>query len=358
MNDVKLINEVIVEDVEPWENPVSGGELLDEVHGVIGRHVVMEQAAVVAGTLWIVLTYCYDAFRILPLLSVTSPEKRCGKTTLLEVLAGLTDKPLLASNIMPSAIFRTIEKHRPCLLIDEADTFLKDNEELRGIVNSGHTRQSAFVIHTNPNTMDVERFSTWGAKAVSLIGSLPGTLSDRSVSIRMKRKTTLEKVKKVSLDFNNKRLNLRRKLKRWAVDNAERLKQVTPVIPETGNNRAEDNWTPLLSIAELAGGVWPGRTRKAMLDIEKVSDTETTRQILLRDIKTIFDGLDKISSKELIENLVEIEDHPWSDWSRGKPLTPNGLARLLKPFGIVSKTIRTGNSTSKGYTSEQFADVL
>jgi len=352
------LNEAIVEDVEPWETSVSGGELLNEVHNVISQHVVMEQAAVVAGTLWIVLTYCYDAFRILPILAVTSPDKRCGKTTLLEVLAGLTNRALLASNITPSAIFRTIEKHRPCLLIDEADTFLKDNEELRGVVNSGHTRQSAFVIRTNSNTMEVERFSTWGPKAISLIGSLPDTLNDRSISIRMKRKIVSEKVKKVSLNFVAEHLNLRRKLKRWSADNAEFLKGITPAIPETGNDRAEDNWLPLLSIAELAGGEWPERARKAMLTIEELSDTDTVRQILLRDIKTIFDGLDKISSKELVERLVEIEDHPWSDWSRGKPISQNGLARLLKPFGIASNTIRFETERVKGYRADQFKETF
>jgi putative DNA primase/helicase len=32
------------------------------------------------------------------------------------------------------------------LLIDEADSFMKDNEELRGILNSGHTKAAAHVI--------------------------------------------------------------------------------------------------------------------------------------------------------------------------------------------------------------------
>ena len=352
----KNLKEAIVEDVEPWKTSVSGCELFNEVYNVISQHVVMEQAAVEAGTLWVVLTYCYDAFRILPLLSVTSPDKRCGKTTLLEVLAGLTNKPLLASNTTPSAVFRTIEAHQPCLLIDEADTFIKDNEELKGVMNSGHTRKSAFVIRTNLNTMEVEKFSTWGAKAISLIGSLPDTLADRAISIRMQRKTPLETVEKVGLDFESQCLALRRRLKRWAIDKALALKSAKPTIPRTGNDRAEDNWTPLLSIADVAGGEWPERTRKAMLAMEKMSDTDTIRQILLEDIKTIME--EKVSSKELVEKLTELEDHPWSDWRRGKPITQNGLARLLKPFGVISNTIRIGDSTAKGYTLEQFVEVF
>ena len=45
------------------------------------------------------------------------------------------------------AIFRVVELQRPTLLIDEADTFLPENEELRGILNSGH-RQGGSVIRT------------------------------------------------------------------------------------------------------------------------------------------------------------------------------------------------------------------
>lgn len=37
---------------------------------------------------------------------------------------------------------------KPTMLIDEADTFLCDNDELRGVLNTGHTRATAYVIRT------------------------------------------------------------------------------------------------------------------------------------------------------------------------------------------------------------------
>jgi len=348
----------MLEDTEPWEEPVNGGEILDTIYSVIQKHVVLEPPAIVAVALWIIETYCYDSFDILPILGITSPEKRCGKSTSLELLGGLVDKPLLASNISTSSVYRIIEKNRPCLLIDEADTFLKDNEELRGIINSGHTRKAAFVIRCNPNTFEPERFSTWAPKAISLIGKLPDTLSDRSIPIKMKRKLTSEKVKRMTQAFDKEYRNLRRRIKRWEIDNAEALKNLTPVIPETGNDRAADNWLPLLNIAGLAGGDWPDRAREAMLAIESVSNEETTKQILLRDIKEIFDGRDKISSAELVEKLISIEEHPWGDWKRGKPITQNSLAKLLKPFEIFPKEIRLGDKVPRGYEIGQFTDAF
>jgi len=86
------------------------------------------------------------------------------------------------SNISSAALYRVIEKG-PTLLVDEADFFLPDNEELRGVLNSGHTRATAFVLRVNRETGEVERFSTWAPKALALIGKLPATLSDRSVIV-------------------------------------------------------------------------------------------------------------------------------------------------------------------------------
>jgi len=354
----QLEEQSIVENIEPWETPVNGYELLNNLYTLFKTHVVLDHHAVVACVLWIALTYCHNSFGILPILAITSPEKRCGKTTLLEIIGGLVNKQLLASSITPSAIFRTIEKYSPCLLIDEADTFIKDNDELRGILNSGHTKKSAFVIRTNLVTLEPERFSTWGPKAVSLIGALPDTLSDRSIAIRMERKTVSERVKRVSLDFDDDHLTVRRMCKRWAIDNAEGLKNASPRIPDTGNDRATDNWLPLISIADIAGKEWSDKARKAMLAIETVSDDETITQTLLRDVREILGTSEKISSAELVDKLIAVEDHPWGDWRRGKPITQNGLARLLKPFGILSRTIRIGDNTAKGYVSKQFADTF
>jgi hypothetical protein len=52
----------------------------------------------------------------------------------------------MAANISSPAFFRVIEEARPTLVIDEADTWLQGNDELRGILNSGYTRKTAFVV--------------------------------------------------------------------------------------------------------------------------------------------------------------------------------------------------------------------
>jgi len=105
-------------------------------------------------------------------------------------------RPELASNITGSALFRYVEQVRPTLLIDEADSFVKDNEELRGVLNSGHTKTAAYVIRNVEVNGEHKprRFSTWAPKAIATIRGLADTLEDRAIMVRLQRKPPGAKV--------------------------------------------------------------------------------------------------------------------------------------------------------------------
>lgn len=129
---------------EPWPDPVDAAALLNDISVAILRHVVMSKAAADAIATWVLHTYTLDAALTAPRLRIKSPEKRCGKTTLLSTISYLVMRPLLASNISPAALFRVIEATKSTMLIDEADTFAANSDDLRCIVNSGHTRSAAY----------------------------------------------------------------------------------------------------------------------------------------------------------------------------------------------------------------------
>ena len=76
-----------IESPEPWPEPVNGAELLDELAATYRRYVVLPEHADIALALWTVHAYSYDYGRCTPILALTSPQKRCGKTTLLSVSA-------------------------------------------------------------------------------------------------------------------------------------------------------------------------------------------------------------------------------------------------------------------------------
>src|SRR5262249_26279091 len=146
----------------------------------------------------------------------------------------------------------------------EADSFLPDNEELRGVLNSGHRRATAVTVRCVGDDLEPKTFSTWCAKAIALIGKLPGTLADRSIKVALRRKGRAERVERLRhTRLGNETAELQRKAARWATDNVNALRSADPSIPETLNDRAGDCWRPLLAIADRAGGEWPELARSA-----------------------------------------------------------------------------------------------
>ena len=125
-------------------------------------------------------------------------------------------------------------------------------------------------------------------------------------------------------------------------------------------NRAADNWRPLFAIADHVGADWPERIRDAAAALAP-RDSESIGPMLLADIKAAFDEkqTDRLASADVCEALAAIEGRPWAEWraSKGaspKVLTPNQLARLLKPFGVYPETVRIGGRTPKAYHRHQF----
>ena len=99
----------------------------------------------------------------------------------------------------------------------------------------------------------------------------------------------------------------------------------------------------------------PGPSRRARRRLALSGGDEETRGLgieLLGDIRGVFDkrSVHRISSEDLVLDLVGLEERPWAEYSGGKPVTKAKLARLLRPFGVVSRTIRLPDGkTVKGY---------
>jgi Protein of unknown function (DUF3631) len=324
--------------------------------------VVLPAGGADAEALWVVHTYALDETTVSPILALQSPQKRCGKTTNLQILSALAARALSCSNITPAAIFRTVERYSPTLILDEADTYLHpQHDDLRGILNSGHTKATAYVIRTVGDDHEPRRFSTWCAKAIALIGILPPTLADRAIRIQMKRKRRNESVERWRIDRAESLVDLRRMSRRWAQDHCEALAKADPDVPTSLHDRAADNWRPLLAIADLAGGSWPERARQAIAALEILdAEDEDLGTLLLRDLREVFTTkkADRLPSGEICKTLAALHDRPWPTLCHGKPITPHRLSRMLTPYGIVSGSIRIGGKTPKGYIISAFQDAF
>jgi putative DNA primase/helicase len=278
-------------------------------------------------------------------------------------------RPLTASSVSTAAIYRTIERYRPTFVLDEVDTWLRDNEEMRGVLCGGHTRTTAFVVRVGGDNRDEpQMFSTFAPKVFAGIKRLADTIEDRAIAVNMRRKLPTESVSRLREDrYDRSVVDTQRRCCRWSKDQLETLRGADPHVPPGLDDRASDNWRPLLAIAELAGGDWPRRGRQAAIALSGQTDDEAEGVQLLGDIRDIFakegqgrkEEPDRLASAALVEALGKMEERPWAEWGRqGKPITAPQLARLLRPFEIAPRTIAFGTVRAKGYLLDQFEDAF
>lgn len=350
-------------DVEPWPSPVEPAALLSEISATVRRFIICTKETADAVALWVTMTWFMEVVQIAPLAIITAPEKRCGKSQLLSILGRLVHRPLTASSITPAAMFRAVDAWRPTLLVDEADAFMRDNEELRGIVNAGHTRDSAYVVRVvgDGDAMQPKRFSVWGAKALAGIGHLADTLMDRAIVLELRRKLPHENAERLRHAEADLFEVLSEKLARFAEDYRDAVQQARPDLPDNLNDRAQDNWEPLLAIANVAGGAWPDLGRSAAQALSGVeSPSMSAGTELLADIREVFSlkSSDRISTADLIAALCADDEKPWATYNHGKPISPRQVSKRLAEYGIRSNTIRIGLQTPKGFLREQFDEAF
>lgn len=365
-NDVSSNDRLPFPEVAPYPDPIDPALLLDELVQVILRYIVMDIEQAEAAALWIVFTWFIDDVDIAPIAIINAPEKACGKSQLLTIFGYLCARPLPAANSTASFLFRAIGAWRPTILIDEADTFIRENEELKGLVNAGHTRENAYVGRTVAigDGHEPKLFEVWSAKAfagIALERHLPDATMSRGIVINLRRKMPHESVERLRHADRIMFAELSSKLARFCEDYSQQVRIARPSLPEDLSDRAQDNWEPLLSIAQCAGKEWVERATKAALTLSKSEHASvSTGNELLADIQFAFEQkrTRKITTIELIEALTNDPENSWATYNRGKPLTPRQLGKQLAAYGIKSKTVRMGNSTPKGYDLEDFTDAF
>lgn len=344
--------------------------LLYDLVAFVRRYVVLPEEAAVVVAVWIVHTHALEAFDVTPYLNITSPEKRSGKSRLLEVLKLLVPNPLHV--ILPSeaVLFRTINAGNVTLLLDEADAFFRRDandaqEGVRAVLNAGFERGA-----TVPRCLDrgrgVEKFSVFCAKAIAGIGAAPDTIVDRSFTIAMRRRKKSEKAAR----FRRREVApegelLRERCAAFATENLEALKRARPEIPEVLNDRAADAAEPLIAISDFFGGPWSARVRAALVALagEKESEADTLGCRLLADVDRVLDLLrrpERVRTSELLRELHALEDAPWRRYGhRREPIEADELARLLKNFRIRPRAMRFGEKAgTRGYLASELRDAF
>ena len=350
----------------PHSDSADLATVLDAIVTLMHRYLAISQEQGWAVALWISMTYFMQVIKVAPLLIITAPERACGKSVLLTFVSNLVEKPLSVANMSAAFLYRAIELYAPTLLIDEADMFARQNDELKGLINAGHTPSSAFVgrIVKLGEALVPQLFSVWCAKAlagIQLERYLPDSTISRALLIILRRKLAGEQIERLRHADQGEFDELASKLARCAQDLAEQVANARPEMPEQLDDRAQDNWEPLFAIAYCAGAEWVERARAAALAISAPDlSPQNLGNELLADIKSILDSkmVARISTADLLTALTDDPEAPWATYNRGKPLTPRQLSRMLKAYEVHSKTVRFGSSTPKGFEYSQFKDAF
>jgi len=354
------------DEVEPHPDAIDPAQLLDEVSDTIRKFIVLDTEQAHAAALWCALTWFIDVVEVAPLAIINAPEKSCGKTQLLTVLGRMASRPLPASNASASALFRAVEKWKPTILIDEADTFFKENFELHGLVNAGYLRDG-FVLRSEAvgDSFEPRMFSVFSAKAlagIALEKHLPDATMSRGIVFNLRRKLSHETASRLRHADRDLFAGIAKKLARFAVDYSQQVRLARPALPDALSDRDQDNWEGLLAVASCAGDVWLARATTAAWKLSGAGEkTVSVANELLADIQHVFESkrVDKISTADLIAALCADEENAWAAYNRGKQITPRQVARQLAGYGIASKTIRLGAyETPKGFELSQFSDAF
>jgi hypothetical protein len=146
-----------------------------------------------------------------------------------------------------------------------------------------------------------------------------------------------------------------------ATQHMDSLGKARPELPPWLTNRAAEVSRALLAIADEIGGDWPARARAASRALGTGGDQHDDAPdlvMLLGDIREAFGEHQTIFTETLLRKLNAIEEHPWGARRRGEGLDPRGLSRMLRPFGIKSRTIGSGKDSAKGYRFDDFIDAF
>lgn len=358
-------NTTMFQDIEPWHSPVDAAVLLSELSASFRRYSVLPEFADTALALWCAFTWFCGKSHIAPLLVIRSPEKGCGKSTVMNIVQRLVYRPLILSGLSAAVLFRVVDLHHPTVLIDEGDTFLNnENESLHGVINSGYSKTAPYHWRCEGDNNEPRPFNVFGPKALAFIGHTRETLHDRAVEVELRRKFSHEKVARLRHTDGSELNILARKLARLAADRMGDYSEQRPILPETLPDRQADNWEPLLQVAMLADEEWTQRAIQAALALtgSKAESAPVSVGVeLLADIQQIFQDRDwtRVRSIKLVEILCADEEAGWATYNRGKPITPRQISKRLAEFGIHPRTLRFGvEGLQKGYDLEVFDDAF
>jgi len=350
-----------VGDVEPWPDPVNLNALLRDIHEHRRRFVIIhDEHGAVTTTLWVPFAWVHNEIAThSPPLLITSPDEEgnAAKTLLCKYLQFQTPRGKVVGELSGASFFHMIDRVHPTLAIDNAENLFRRKKDLLELLTNSWTRGVPVPRQVHGVTVEYDVFCPKIIGAIAGSNFLPPNTMGRSIHFSMLPKLPSETVEAFGYADNDEFLAQRRKLARFALDNAERLRGANVEVPEGFDNRLRDNWRLLFAIADLAGGGWPKRIRAAAVALTKqFYEPSVGRQCLAMFVELFLtsahDGL--VTSAWAQEQFVADPTSVWVNYRGRGPITQWGIKDVLHPYGITPGLIHPrGSPTCRGYKIEQ-----
>ena len=338
------------------EGEVSLAKTLSDCITLMQKFVSMDKPQAIVTSLWAASTWFVDSCDLVPYLLITSSVKRSGKTRLLEFLQQVVRFPKRSDDCTVASIFRTTNvSGNPTLLIDEIDQYMVTRREFNSILNSGNRRGATVTRSATKNnggfSDDVREYDCFGFKAFAGIKAdhISDTLSDRSIIIKLRRKTEIMerlRIKNFAVEFDS----IRQRFYSLSLEHGKKVQEVidagTIVFPDSFNDRQIDIYEPLWAILEV---MCEGRVLeqcKKACELCLSSPDPTSDLALLEKVRSYSTKSTKdwVPTAELVSFL--------SSFPTWKNISPKRLSCVMSRFQV--KPVRKPQLKNKrGYLTAQ-----
>jgi len=350
--------------------------LLNTVQNALHKYLIVSKAATTVLAVWTLHTFVFEVAIYTLYLNITAPEKRSGKTKVLEVLAWFVARAWLSGGATAAVLKHKIDHDLPTLLHDETQSAFSDKDAVGTLVgilcNGFHRGMNYTSMFGQGAAMYPREFRVFCPKAFAGLGNyLPDTVLDRSVDVAIQRKKKTEEVSALEVEQIERETEQHQvAVRKWAAAARDWLREFQPDRPKEFHDRQWDCSKLLLQIADMAGLEWGRKVRSALVELftgSAVQDDSLGVQ-LLEHIRETYAELQpsdgRVSTGRLLQKLNANPEWPWAVWyeSRGRRPDPRlddrGLAAILKTYHIYSNTLRIAEEGRlKGYEMAQFKDA-
>lgn len=346
---------------------------LSEIEQFLSDYIVLSPQEIMVTAAWVKASWLTEKFDRFPHLAITSPEKRCGKTRLLELIELVCHNAYnTPTNMSPAALYRLIQSVQPTILLDEAQSIKRRGSEtaevFRELLNAGINRNAKVYRCGGENRDEVQEFSIYGPKVLALIGGLDGVLANRCLPVSMKRKTKADAV----MQFRSRVVNpigeeLNKKIEQWVKEHGGRISKIYDSLDtfDMENDRLAELLLPLQAVLELSDKNRLHILKDYAMGLDKTDEAAETLGVqLLRACRDIFrpfkpdkKGKVFVPTDQLITRLIGCSEGPWARCNRGGIITAEMLANLLRPFSIRSDRKKIRGVQIRGFYKYAFEDT-